>query len=248
MTALMNMKKTVLIALGSLCFALPAAAQWGQRVKGNGVETTEKRQLGPYDQISVSHVIKATLVPGPEGELVLEGEENLLEHVVTEISGNRLTLKAEKGYQLEPSRGSDGIRIRVPVEDLRALEVSGAAQVTGQGAFSFPQFEIGGSGAGEMDLEVSSSSLAVEVSGACEVTLRGTAERLEIEGSGASELDAYGLQAREVKARLSGSAEARVSVEAALSAQVSGAGDLHYRGNPEKLQSQASGAGNVSKG
>lgn len=242
------MKKTVFLILGSLCFALPASAQWGShRVKGNGVETTEKRQVGNYDRISVSHVIKATLVPGNEGELVLEGEENLLEHVVTEVSGNRLTLKAESGYQLEPSRGSEGIRIRVPVEDLMALEVSGAAEVSGQGAFSFPLLEIEGSGAGEMDLELRSTRLEVEVSGACEVTLRGTADRLEIDGSGASELKAYGLQAREVEARLSGSADARVSVEQTLRAQVSGAGDLHYRGNPEKLESRASGAGNVSK-
>ncbi len=243
------MKKTIILALGSLCFALPATAQWGSnRVKGNGVETTEKRQVGSYDRISVSHVIKATLVPGTEGELVLEGEENLLEHVVTEVSGNQLTLKAEKGYQLDPSRGSEGIRIRVPVKDLIALEVSGAAEVSGQGAFTFPQFGIEGSGAGEMDLELTSTTLEVEVSGACEVTLRGKAGRLEIEGSGASELNAYGLQAREVEARLSGSADARVSVEEALSAQVSGAGDLHYRGNPEKLQSKASGAGSVNKG
>lgn len=242
------MKKTIILALGSLCFALPAAAQWGSnRVKGNGVEATEKRQVGSYDRISVSHIIHATLVPGKEGELVLEGEENLLEHVVTEVSGNQLILKAERGYQLEPGRGSEGIRIRVPVEDLVALEVSGAAEVTGQGAFSFPQFEIQGSGAGEMHLELRSATLAVDVSGACEITLKGTAGRLEIEGSGASELDAYGLQAREVEARISGSAEARVVVEEALSAQVSGAGDLHYRGNPEKLQSRASGAGSVSK-
>ena len=243
------MKKTIIMALGSLCFALPATAQWGSnRVKGNGVETTEKRQVGSYDRISVSHIIKATLVPGTEGELVLEGEENLLEHVVTEVSGNQLTLKAEKGYQLDPSRGSEGIRIRVPVKDLVALQVSGAAEVSGKGAFTFPQFGIEGSGAGEMDLELSSTTLEVEVSGACEVTLRGTAGRLEIEGSGASELNAYGLQAREVEARLSGSADARVSVEESLSAQVSGAGDLHYRGNPEKLQSKASGAGSINKG
>lgn len=243
------MKKSIILALGSLCFALPASAQWGSnRVKGNGVETTEKRQVGSYDRISVSHIIKATLVPGTEGELVLEGEENLLEHVVTEVSGNQLTLKAEKGYQLDPSRGSEGIRIRVPVKDLVALQVSGAAEVSGKGAFTFPQFGIEGSGAGEMDLELSSTTLEVEVSGACEVTLRGTAGRLEIEGSGASELNAYGLQAREVEARLSGSADARVSVEESLSAQVSGAGDLHYRGNPEKLQSKASGAGSINKG
>lgn len=243
------MKKTILLALASLSLSLPAAAQWGtHRVKGNGVETSEKRQVGPYDAISVSHVIQATLVPGAEGELLLEGEENLLEHIVAEVSGNRLTLKAEKGYQLQPSRGSAGIRVRVPVTDLSALEVSGAAHITGNGTFTFADLEIDGSGAGEMNLEFRSANLEVEVSGACDITLGGSAETLEIRGSGASDLKAYGLQARSAGVRLSGSADVEISVSESLEAEVSGAGDLRYRGNPEKLQSRASGAGSIHKG
>lgn len=242
------MKKTILLALASLSLSLPASAQWGNhRVKGNGVETSEKRQVGPYDEISVSHVIHATLVPGAEGELLLEGEENLLEHIVAEVSGNRLTLKAEKGYQLEPSRGSEGIRIRVPVTDLHALHVSGAAHITGKGSFKFADLEIDGSGAGEMDLEFEASNLEVEVSGACDITLRGAAETLAIRSSGASDLKAYNLQARSAEVRLSGSADVELSVSEALEAEVSGAGDLRYRGNPEKLKSRASGAGSIHK-
>ncbi len=242
------MKKTVLLAMASLSLSLPAAAQWGNhRVKGNGVETTEKRQVGTYDGISVSHVIQATLVPGAEGELLLEGEENLLEHIITEVSGNHLTLKAEKGYQLEPSRGSAGIRIRVPVQDLQALEVSGAAHLSGKGGFTFADLEIDGSGAGEMDLEFSATHLEVTVSGACEIALSGSAETLEIRGSGASDLNAYELQARSAEVRVSGSADVEISVSESLDAEVSGAGDLRYRGSPEKLQSRASGAGSIHK-
>ena len=242
------MKKTILLALASLSLSLPATAQWGNhRVKGNGVETSEKRQVGSYDLISVSHVIKATLVPGSEGELLLEGEENLLQHIITEVSGNQLTLKAEKGYQLEPSRGSEGIRIRVPVTDLRALEVSGAAHISARDGFTFGDLEIDGSGAGEMDLAFSATHLEVEVSGACEITLRGSTESLEVRGSGASNLNAFDLQAQTAEARLSGAANVKISVSQSLEAEVSGAGDLRYRGNPEKLQSRASGGGSIHK-
>lgn len=242
------MKKTVLLALASLSLSLPATAQWGNKsLKGNGVETSEKRQVGSYDRISVSHIIQATLVPGAEGELLLEGEENLLAHIITEVSGNHLTLKAEKGYQLQPSKGSAGIRIRVPVADLQALEVSGAADIAGKGSFAFGDFEIDGSGAGEIELEFSSTNLEVEVSGACEITLQGKTDHLEIRASGASNLRAYDLQARDAKARISGSSHADISVSESLEAEISGAGDLRYRGNPEKIQSKTSGAGSIHK-
>jgi hypothetical protein len=244
----MKMNKYILMAFALSLFSAGSCAQWGNRIKGNGNETTEQREVGSYDRISVSHIFKVELIPGDEGSLRLEGEENLLDYVITDVSGGRLKITVEKGIQLEPSRRSDGIRIRVPVRDLDGLSVSGAADLTGSGEFVFPSFSVESSGASEVKLALQSDAVRVQTSGASDIVLKGRTETLEVQSSGASHLKAYDLESREAEVSVSGASEARISVSGELKARASGAAHIRYRGNPEKLDSKASRAADVSKG
>ena len=78
--------------------------------------------------------------------------------------------------------------------------------------------------------------------------LAGSCGKLQVRVSGSGDVNAYGLSAREVEAVVSGSADIKVTASEALKARVSGSGDIHYRGNPENLDTRTSGSGDVSKG
>ncbi|MBC2840196.1 head GIN domain-containing protein [Robiginitalea sp. SC105] len=244
------MKNTVLLGIICLLTACNLNGQWGKRIKGNGNQVTEERQVGSYDAVSVSHIFTVYLVAGSEGQLRVEAEENLMEHIITEVSGNELKIHVERGIQLEPGREfrKDGIRIWVPVESISEVSASGASDLIGEVALTADRFKASISGAADCELDVTAETVLVDMSGASELRLSGAAETLEIEGSGASDLDAYGLTARHVDAELSGSSDADVTANESLRARVSGAGGLTYRGNPDKLESKASGAGSVRKG
>lgn len=244
----MKLNKYILMTLVAGLITASSCAQWGKRVKGNGDETTEQREVGSYDRISVSHIFKVELVPGDEGGLRIEGEENLLDYVLTDVSGGRLKITVEKGVQLEPSRGSDGIRVRVPVRDLDGISVSGAADITGSGQFVFPSLNVESSGAGEIKLSIESDAVRVETSGASDVALNGRTETLEVKSSGASHVKAFELDSREADVSVSGAADARVNVSGNLKARASGAANIRYRGNPDKVDSKASRAADVRKG
>lgn len=230
-----------LMAAGSL------SAQWGKKVRGNGNVTTETRNVGDYDAISISNAFTVYLVDGAEGQLSLEGEENLLEYVVTEVRGDRLYIKFRKGVQLSASRNSEGLKVRVPVSEISAIDVSGACGVIGETRLKSNRFKASMSGASNARLELETGDLEAELSGASNLKLSGRAGSFRIQGSGASDLNAYELETDSVDAEISGSADAEVQVRQQLKANVSGAGDLKYRGNPEKMESKASGAGNVRK-
>ena len=229
------------MAAGSL------SAQWGKKIRGNGNVTTETRSVGSYDAISVSNAFTVYLVEGTEGQLSLEGEENLLEYVVTEVRGDRLHIKFRKGVQLNSSRNSSGLKVRVPVSEISALDVSGACDVIGETRLKSDRFKASMSGASDARLDLETGDLQAELSGASNLKLRGSAGSFRIQGSGASDLNAFELEAEAVDAEISGSADAEVQVSQQLKANVSGAGDLKYKGNPEKLESKSSGAGNVRK-
>ena len=85
------MKKIATLSLVVL-FTASCTAQWGNKVKGNGKIVTLERSVGEYDGIGVSGWFDVELVDGKEGRLTLKGEENLLEHIVTEVKNRKLSI------------------------------------------------------------------------------------------------------------------------------------------------------------
>ena len=242
------MKKLILLSV-SLLLAYSASAQWGKRVKGNGNMVTEERKLENYDAVSVSGWFDVELVSGTEGNLTLSGEENLLEHIETKVKNGRLVVKTEAGYNLQPSSWKGkGILITIPVEDIHSMVLSGSGDIKGKTKLASDHFEVVMSGSGDMDLEIESDEVDVTLSGSGDIVLKGSSDKLQVTVSGSGDVKAYELSAREVDATVSGSADIRVTATEYLRARVSGSGDIHYRGDPQKIDSKTSGSGDVSKG
>jgi hypothetical protein len=222
-------------------------AQW-KRVKGNGKVVTIERSTGDYEKVSVSGFFDVDLVDGQEGELTLKGEENLLDHIVTEVKDGKLVIKVEKGLNLQPSNWKDGIRITVPVESISGVALSGSGDIVGKKKLKSNDFKASMSGSGDITLEVETNSLSTSMSGSGDITLRGKAGDFDVSISGSGDIKAYDLEAENVNAQVSGSADIKVTVNGMLKARVSGSGDIHYRGNPTKIDSKSSGSGDISRG
>jgi len=241
------MKKLLSLSL-VLLFTASCSAQWGKRVKGNGNVTTIERSVGEYDAIGLSGWFDLDLVAGNEGEIKLEGESNLLEYIKTEVKNGKLSIKVEKGYNLRPSSWEDGIRITVPVESVNSIALSGSGDIVGKTTIKTDNFKTAMSGSGDITLDVEANSIDASMSGSGDITLNGSARDFEATISGSGDIKAYGLEADNVDATVSGSADIKVTAKKMLKARVSGSGDISYRGNPEKVDTKASGSGDISKG
>lgn len=241
------MKKLLSLSLILLC-TTSCTAQWGKKVKGNGNMTTVERSVGEYDAIGLSGWFDVDLVAGKEGEITLEGESNLLEHIKTEVKNGKLSIKVEKGYNLKPSSWEDGIRITVPVESVSSVALSGSGDIVGKTTIKTNAFETAMSGSGDITLDVEANSIDASMSGSGDITLNGSTTDFNAAISGSGDIKAYGLEADNVDATVSGSADIKVTANKMLKARVSGSGDISYRGNPEKVDTKASGSGDISKG
>ena len=241
------MKKLLTLSLTAL-FVTSCSAQWGQKVKGNGNVVTIERSTDDYDGIGVSGWFDVTLVDGKEGELTLKGEENLLEHIITEVKNGKLAIRVEKGYNLQPSSWKEGIQITVPVESINSIAMSGSGDVVGKRTLKSDDFTTAMSGSGDISLDLEVETLSAAMSGSGDMDLRGHAGTFEATISGSGDIDAYGLEADNVEATVSGSANINVTAKKMLKARVSGSGDISYRGNPEKVDTKTSGSGDISKG
>lgn len=239
-------KLSLLLCIGII--SLSCSAQWGKTVKGNGNNVTIERNTGDYDGVSVSGWFDVDLVDGSEGIVTLEGEENLLEYIITEVKNGKLVIKTEKGVNLKTSNWKSGIRITVPVESLSSVSMSGSGDIVGKTKIKSGDFSTAMSGSGDITLDIETNSLTASMSGSGDITLSGTTTDFEATISGSGDINAFDLEADYVNATVSGSADIQVTANKSIKARVSGSGDISYRGNPEKIDTKTSGSGDISKG
>ena len=241
------MKKLSPLLLTGL-ITLSCSAQWGKTIKGNGNNVTIERSTGDYDRIAVSGWFDVDLVSGNEGEITLQGEENLLEYIITEVKDGKLVIKTEKGVNLKSSSWKSEIRITVPVQSISSVSMSGSGDIVGKTKIKSDKFSTAMSGSGDITLDIESNSLSASMSGSGDITLSGTTKDFDATISGSGDIEAYNLEADNVSATVSGSADIQVTAKKSIKARVSGSGDISYRGNPEKVDTKTSGSGDISKG
>jgi len=240
----MRILTTLVLALGMV---VTVQAQWGKKIKGNGKIVTVERSTSDYDEVAVSGWFDVLLVNGNEGKISIEGEENLLEYLITEVKDDKLVIKPKKGYYLSPSSWkSGGITVTVPVENIRDVSLSGSGDIMGKTKLKADIFKTSMSGSGDITLDIEANDLEVSMSGSGDINLKGKAEDLEVSISGSGDVKAYELDAENVDATVSGSADIKVTVSGTLKARVSGSGDIYYKGDP-KVESKTSGSGDVTK-
>ncbi|KPM30434.1 Hypothetical protein I595_3455 [Croceitalea dokdonensis DOKDO 023] len=241
----MNIMRTKLTITIALLFLVATNAQWGKRIKGNGKTVTIERTVGEYDAIAVSGWFDVELVSGPEGDISIKGEENLLEYIKTEVKDGKLTIKTSKGVNLKPSNWNSGIYVTVPIESVRMVSLSGSGDVTTNTVIKANNFETSISGSGDISLAIEATNVAASLSGSGDINLSGTAVNFDVSVSGSGDINAYALEAENVNAQVSGSADIKVTAKDMLKARVSGSGDITYKGSPRKVDSKTAGSGDI---
>lgn len=240
------MKKSAALSF-VLLFTLSCTAQWGKKVNGNGNMVTVERSTSDYDEVAISGWFDVDLVDGNEGDLVLMGESNLLEHIKTEIKEGKLVIKVEKGYNLKPSSWKEGIKISVPVESIDGVTLSGSGDIVGKKTIKTSNFRTSMSGSGDITLAIQASNIKASMSGSGDINLSGSTTNFDVTISGSGDIKAYDLDADNVEATVSGSADIKVTANKRLKARVSGSGDIHYKGDPDKVDTKTSGSGDITK-
>ena len=240
------MKKIITLGIALCTIAVTNA----QKIKGNGNIVTIERSTDDYDAIAVSGWFNVILVDGQEGKLSIEGDENLLEYIKTEVKEGKLVIKVKKGYNLQPSswKKDGGIYVTVPVESVNEVTLSGSGDIVGKKTISTSEFSTNMSGSGDITLDVESKTLSASMSGSGDINLSGTTEVFDVQISGSGDIEAYDLIADTVDASISGSADIKVTANKMLKARVSGSGDIHYRGDATKLDTKSSGSGDITRG
>jgi hypothetical protein len=240
------MNKSILLIV-ALMFANASNAQWwgNKKIKGNGNMTTETRSTGDYDGVKCAGSMDYILVAGTEGKIKLEGESNLLEYIITEIKGNDLIIKVEKGVNLSPSWNKT-IKVTIPFKEISTVSLAGSGDLWNEDKITANDFSVSLAGSGDMTLNIEASSVKGSLAGSGDITLKGNTNNLALRLAGSGDIHAFGLQSNHTEASIAGSGDMEVVSKQSLKARVSGSGNIEYKGNPSKEDTKVSGSGTIS--
>ncbi len=217
-------------------------------IEGSGTILTQIRTVPDFHAISVRGSGEMLLSQGDTVAVEIECDDNLLEHIKSEVTDSELILGPD-GVNLRPS---NRVIYRVVVKDLDSIALSGSLSlecpalkgkdlsISTSGSGRVRIGELTGnavayrvSGSGNLKLgSMHADSLSLKISGSGKVAVEtGAVETVDMKISGSGNMGLMGLQTKEATIKISGSGKAQIWAEETLDAGVSGSGKIEYWGS-----------------
>lgn len=205
----------------------------------------ERRQVGDFHSIEVSHAVDLRLSSGNENALAVSAPNASARAAIhTEVSNGVLKIWFDSNKWF---RNKGRARIYVSAKSLQHLSAFGACDVNIIGEFNTASLSIDLSGASDLTGSFKTNSLKVQLSGASDMYVKGATADMTIQCSGASKFKGYKFNTDNCDAHASGASDIKVAVNKAISASASGASKIFYTGNARATEIKTSGAGKVQK-
>ncbi len=209
------------IVLLSMLILLPACRAINPGVPGSGNIQRERREVAAFDSISTEGAFEIDIVSQKPQSVEIEGDDNILSFVSTEVSNNVLHVKNIRSYSV-----TKPIVLKISVPDLRRISSSGAGRI-----------EVSG---------LKNDRLEIELTGAPTIRASGETKSLDIDASGAGKIDTSKLRAARVVVDTKGVSHVEVHAIEKLDVTVSGPSTVRYKGDAV-LHETINGPGSVQK-
>ena len=205
---------------------------------GSGKVITEKRTVGSFSGISVSNAIDVEVKIGPVAAVEVVADDNIIEHIVTSVSGGILKIGIENLHSISNSH----LKVYITNPVLKSVNVNSSAEVKvldvikDDGKLSFHS-------SSSADIEAEVEAVA---SSSGSVTLTGRTKNYKAEVSSSGDIKSAGLLSEntDVSANSSGSADVHASIS--LNADASSSGSIDYHG-AATVKQKVSSSGSVEK-
>jgi hypothetical protein len=208
------------------------------------------RQVGEFDGISVSGAIELYVSQGEQNVAVSAAEQEKVNEIETYVQNRILYIR----FKTKKSWWSDqwnttgrNFRAYVSAPKIKSLESSGSGNIKIEGLLKSPELEIEISGSGNISGKIETDDLDVTQSGSSNIRLYGLAKKAQFECSGSGNIISGDLSIDVCDVEMSGSGNAELMVNRELSAEISGSGNIKYKGDAQVTNSSVAGSGKIKK-
>ena len=149
--------------------------------------------------------------------LEIEGDDNILPLITTDISGGVMHIKSKRSFSV-----NQPIVLKISTPNLEGISASGAGSV-----------EVS---------DLKNDKFEIDANGAPSIKVSGVTGTINIEANGAGKIDAHKLRADKGTVEANGVAKIEVFARDELKVTVSGPASVIYRGDPNWKDTQWSGS------
>lgn len=206
----------------------------------------ETRDVSDFDEVVMRLSGKVYIKIGDKNEVILEGDEDVLEEVETEVRGGKLSIGEEGKRRWSWRRSRTRLNVYITVKELNGAYVSGSGDIIGQTVFKSDNFKASVSGSGDIELELDAKEVDSRISGAGNIELSGASQYAKLSISGSGKYLAEEMKVDEYEISISGSGRGSINAQESLDVRISGSGSVYYRGRPS-VNSRVAGSGRVRR-
>lgn len=212
-------------------------------VKGNGIVTTEVREVSPFNQIKLEGVFNVYLLQKGKELIRIEADENVLPFIVTEVENNVLTVKLKDDSKISKMKK---INVYITFSDINKLETKGVGLINTMGELDLKKLELNliGVGATKLNLNCDDLNIHSELVGA--LFLSGKGKEVNIDHKGIGSFESFDFKAEKVSLTSDGIGKAEVYASKELTIDAKGLGGVVYKGNPSTKNIKNEGVGVIA--
>jgi hypothetical protein len=211
--------------------------------------TTREEDFSDFTKIDIGSAFQVEITQSESYSIKITTDRKTMKNVQVARTGETLTIGIKPGVQVQAFT----LIAEITMPELHELSFSGATQGSAKGFSSTQNLTLILSGASSLNTDITSGEAEIKISGASNlkgkltasgdadllisgastVELPGGAEDLDIkEGSGASIFKLEDFSVKNVNINLSGASRATIKLDGRLDANISGASNLYYIGEP----------------
>lgn len=207
-------------------------------------QQSEVRSLDRFSGVKSAEAVDVYLKKGDKESVRVEVSGVKLSDVLTEVGGSYLKVHMRDDFNF---RGKRDVKAYVTYVELDRISASSASNVFSDGPIKAASIEVHASSAANIEISLEADRVQVHASSAGDVTLEGKAKSIDAEASSAGEVDAYNFITETAQASASSAGSIKLNVSLELQGHASSGGDIRYRGNPSKTNTNSSSGGSIKR-
>ena len=212
-------------------------------LNGNGnVVTTNRSVSEAFETIEAKTGITVVIEQTNETSIEARTDENLQEHLKTEISNGVLSI-----YFDENINDAEERKVIVKLPNVTKIASSSGAAVEGTNTIKSENLALKSSSGSEINLSINSKNLSCDSSSGSKIEAKGKAENLRTESSSGSSIILDNLETANAVCKASSGSTTKVSPIESLDADASSGSSIKYYTNPKKITVDESSGASVSK-
>jgi hypothetical protein len=230
-----------------LAVSFLGTASFAQQINDPNAEIREAKN---FHAIKVSHAFDVYLSQSNEEAVAVSAsDDEAKQHIKVVVDGGVLIISFDADSKFwKKWKGNKKLKAYVSFKSLDKIVISGACDVNFVNGIKSENLSVHLSGASDLKGKVEIDNLLdIDMDGASDVEINGSAAQLKANLSGACDFKGYDLVTDYCDVKASGASGVKITVNKELSASVSGASDINYKGNGLIRDLKSTGASSIKK-